>query len=325
MSEKKSAWLKSGYSLICIVLGLALLAPNFALSDDEDDADEAQSFSASAPANRSSQCDLSGFRLNTNEYFALSEEPAAVSFLNETGVAIYRLKKSVVFAGTGFSYNLNQVKREEETRRFTLRTINVLKAYPKDFILKMNSACFVLIDSISGGGAIAITQGGAVTIPTNANNTTINHELMHAVDYLYPFSVAESAAWIKANGAYTYDPNSNSSSAFSAFRYSYLSEAFITNYSKVNVIEDRAELVSAMGYNYSELLDKIKDKPVLKQKINLLNEKLKSVDASMTENYWKNRPIDSRDGGYEACVRRGNSASDCAANDVSLPQHSSWN
>jgi hypothetical protein len=317
---------KNGYSLLCIILGLALLAPNFAFSenDDEDEDSVEQTASEPAPSSvRSSRCDLSHFQVDVEEHFSLSQDSVAKSFQAETGIAFYHLKKSFLYAGAGYSYNLVKVTREEEKTRFTRRVINLLKAYPKEFILKLDRVCFVLIDSFyNDSGTAGLTPGATVILPTNAVNSTINHELMHAVDYSYPFTMRESAAWHKANKTYSYV--AGSTGAFSGSRYSALSKAFITNYAKASELEDKAELVAAMAYNHKELLNKISDKTIITNKLKLLKQKLTSIDSSLTEDYWTNRQIDFVDGSYERCARIVSDSKDCTANS-NLTPHPSWN
>lgn len=323
MPEKKSALIKTSYSFISIILGLALLAPNFAFS--ENDSDEEIEEATSEPVASAPNCDLSQFSVNTGEYFKISQEPEAQSFFNSTGIAFYHLKKSFVHSGEGWSYNLAEVKREEETSRFTKRVINVLKTYPKSFITKMDNVCFLLVDKLTGhGGGVAITAGSVVVVPTDSTNTIVNHEFMHAVEHTEPFSVKESADWIKANGSHAYT-NSICTELFASHKFSKIKEAFLTGYAQCSHHEDRAELYAAMGYSYNELVDAIKSKPILKTKLSLLKEKLKSIDSSLTDSFWQARQLDARDGRYEICMRNSKVHEDCAGNDTRLNAHSSWN
>lgn len=335
--------MRNAYTFLCIILGLAVIAPNLAFSDNDEEEETADELvvdtqntreqSSPTPSNaRSSRCNLSYFNVDVDQHFSLSQEPAARAFQTETGIAFYNVTKTFVYKGESFSYELVKTTREEEAARFTRRAINVLKTYPKEFILKLDKVCFVLIDSFkNNSGTKGLTPGATIILPTNAVNSILNHELMHAVDFSYPFDLDEAAAWNNANGSHKYDKIYSGAPSFSAVRYSDIREAFLTRYANASQAEDKAEIFAAMTHNYNDLLkqlNKLEEVPTsnktIRKKLELIVNHLKSIDSSLSDSYWSSRAIDQQDGTYEACIRRGTDPSECVRADVSLPQHNSW-
>jgi hypothetical protein len=266
-------------------------------------------------------CDLNYQRLGLRNSVRLSTDPTAVELRAETGIAILELTREFSYSGTGFSYTVSPPVNQVEVRSFTRRLANLMKTYPKSFLRANERVCFLLSNNFNNAQAMVLDT--IIVTPTRVSNSSIHHELMHAIDQIHSNDTVYNA-WRALNPpgfAYNYGPASTITAQFST-----MDSNFISLYAKSTYLEDRAEVFAGMSIHYPRLLQRVGSNSTLLRKINSLKAYLQNISPSMNESYWTSRPRDERNGFYENCMHStNNDAATCADNLVFLPSHSDWN
>ncbi len=276
----------------------------------------------------SSRCDLDVINSNPQEYFQSISHPEGDPFTATTAIAIYGLRKELIYRGEGFSYNLYPAANITERDSFTKRLVNIMMTFPKAFMQKHDSLCFVLVDRISPGGTFGLTQGNVVFLSTIATNTIITHELFHAFDHMYSSESSRNAfSALNPEGA-RYSNVSNGAPTV-ATRFHQMTNNFVSPYATSSLLEDRAEVFAGMALDYNLFKEKTSEKPVIRGKIEVIKKFIGDLCASggtsvMDERYWTSREVDVGDGNYESCLRR-NPEEDCQNSKQRFRPYPDWN
>lgn len=226
-----------------------------------------------------SQCELTTRGLSAS-HLEFVDTPANIKLSSETGIQILSLKKPLPYTTMKLSFTLEPVRLFEDKIDLANDIVRFLNVFPKDFLIKSQNACFVLVESTQT--AEAMTTKNVIFLPVDASYEAMAHEFMHAVDDLHDEDL-DYDAWDEASGDCRYDSGVDIDREFAAGSLD--QQCFINSYAKTDLWEDRSEIFSAL---YRNQLSSDRSDPT-QAKVEELKRFLRNISPSMNESFWNAR------------------------------------
>lgn len=231
-----------------------------------------------------SPCELRtrGFTADNMEFV---DTPENFKISSETGIQILALKRPLPYQTMKGRLLLEPVRLRADKIDLTNDVAKFLEMFPRDFLIKNQNICFILVDDIQDDEAMATKN--VIFLPVDASFEAIAHEFMHAVDDLHE-GLLSYEQWDEAAGTCRYNPNVDIDRPFPAGSAD--EQCFVTPYAKTNLWEDRAEIFSAL---YRNQLSASAPEPVLK-KAEELKKFFRDISPSVSESFWNRQREFSR-------------------------------
>jgi hypothetical protein len=222
-------------------------------------------------------------RFIPQDHFQIYQSAETKEITDNTGIRFMELTEKTVFEVQGITF-LPALTSEKKT--FSKRISQFLKIFPVSLLQKNSDVCFVFVKNFKEAAAINILNIIVIATDDQIWNRTIAHEFLHAIDRLHgPESNLKDWITINKNAGCEYK---DVSSRVLKPGFPDVNTCWVSPYAQTDIMEDRAELFSAMVEDYPLLLKKIKDKPVMDSKISALKNYLKILSPEMDEDYWLN-------------------------------------
>lgn len=222
--------------------------------------------------------------------------PEAMRLTEVTGLRVLELKARVVVPGMDFPVgpSSDEAAKFERARKLSA----FLQTFPLSFLQSNPDLCFVLTDSMSPYGAIAVSN--VILIPIGAPLDTIAHEMSHAIDNLH-LTQSTLNEWLAINANSNCNYQHIEKPSITNLELRDINNCFPSGYAQRNRSEDRAEVFAAMVQDYHNLIRKTPDNSALTLKIQSLKNFYRAINPEMNDSFWVNRPSFDQAGRYNSC------------------------